>query len=137
ERLLTIRETVTEQLGNGGMPEMEQLLKTVNTVASACQSTDLSSLIPQLASSSTAEPTPQSAPQSADWHTVQLSSRADAQLMLEKVKHYFFRHEPSHPAPLMIERVQRMVELDFMEIIRDLAPDGVHQLETLFGRRDS
>jgi len=37
----------------------------------------------------------------------------------------------------MIERVQRMVELDFMEIIRDLAPDGVHQLETLFGRRDS
>lgn len=137
ERLLTIRETVTEQLGNGGLPEMEQLLKTVNTVAAACQSTDLSSLIPPPASSSAAEPTPQSAPQSADWRTVQLSSRADAQLMLEKVKHYFVRHEPSHPAPLMIERVQRMVELDFMEIIRDLAPDGVHQLETLFGRRDS
>jgi len=137
ERLLTIRETVTEQLGNGGLPEMEQLLKTVKTVAAACQSTDLSSLIPPPASSSAAEPTPQSAPQSADWRTVQLSSRADAQLMLEKVKHYFVRHEPSHPAPLMIERVQRMVELDFMEIIRDLAPDGVHQLETLFGRRDS
>ena len=36
----------------------------------------------------------------------------------------------------MIERVQKLAELDFMEIIRDLAPDGVHQMETIFGRRD-
>jgi len=56
--------------------------------------------------------------------------------MLEKVKHYFTLHEPSHPAPLMIDRVQRMIDLDFMDIIRDLAPDGVHQLENIFGRRD-
>ncbi|WP_425298508.1 ImpA family type VI secretion system protein, partial [Pantoea deleyi] len=72
----------------------------------------------------------------ADWRSVQIGSRADAQLMLEKVKLYFTQHEPSHPAPLMIDRVQRLIERDFMEIIRDLAPDGVHQLETLFGRRD-
>ncbi|MCK8322717.1 type VI secretion system protein TssA, partial [Erwinia amylovora] len=76
------------------------------------------------------------APQHADWRSVQLGSRSDAQLMLEKVKQYFSQHEPSHPAPLMIERVHRMIELDFMDIIRDLAPDGVHQLETIFGRRD-
>ena len=54
----------------------------------------------------------------------------------KKVKQYFAQHEPSHPAPLMIERVQRLIELDFMDIIRDLAPDGVHQLENIFGRRD-
>ncbi len=59
-----------------------------------------------------------------------------AHLMLEKVKHYFAQHEPSHPAPLMIDRVQRLIELDFMDIIRDLSPDGVHQLENIFGRRN-
>jgi type VI secretion system protein ImpA len=36
----------------------------------------------------------------------------------------------------MIDRVQRLIERDFLEIIRELAPDGVHQLETIFGRRD-
>ncbi|CCP04299.1 Putative type VI secretion system, core protein [Erwinia amylovora Ea644] len=140
ERLLTIRETLTEQLGAAALPEMEQLLKTVNTVAAACQATDLSTLIPRVeTAASSATPPPAAAPaaqQHADWRSVQLGSRSDAQLMLEKVKQYFSQHEPSHPAPLMIERVQRMIELDFMDIIRDLAPDGVHQLETIFGRRD-
>ncbi len=71
-----------------------------------------------------------------DWRSAQVTSRADAQLMLEKAKQYFAQYEPSHPAPLMIERVQRLSELNFMDIIRDLAPDGVNQLENIFGRRE-
>ncbi|UWS28768.1 type VI secretion system protein TssA [Erwinia pyrifoliae] len=136
ERLLTIRETLTEQLGATALPEMEQLLKTINTVAAGCQATDLNTLIPQTETAASSATPPPAAQLHADWRSVQLGSRSDAQLMLEKVKQYFSQHEPSHPAPLMIERVQRMIELDFMDIIRDLAPDGVHQLETIFGRRD-
>jgi len=74
--------------------------------------------------------------QSTDWRSVQATTREDAQLMLEKVKQYFVQYEPSHPAPLMIERVQRVIEMNFMDIIRDLAPDGVNQLENILGRRD-
>ncbi|AUX73795.1 type VI secretion system protein TssA [Erwinia pyrifoliae] len=136
ERLLTIRETLTEQLGATALPEMEQLLKTINTVAAGCQATDLNTLIPQTETAASSATPPPAAQLHADWRSVQLGSRSDAQLMLEKVKQYFSQHEPSHPAPLMIGRVQRMIELDFMDIIRDLAPDGVHQLETIFGRRD-
>lgn len=53
--------------------------------------------------------------------------------MLDKVKHYFNQYEPSHPAPLMIDRVQRLIALDFMQIVRDLAPDGLGQVETILG----
>ncbi|MFU9137141.1 type VI secretion system protein TssA [Erwinia tasmaniensis] len=141
ERLQTIRETLVQHLGETGVPEMEQLIKTVSTVAQACEVTDLSTLIP--AASAPGETPPVSgAPEvkavsgHTDWRSAQPGSRADAQLMLEKVKQYFVQHEPSHPAPLMIDRVQRMIEMDFMDIIRDLAPDGVHQLENIFGRRD-
>ncbi len=108
-------------------------------IAERCQATDLSTLQPAVVTEPPPEPSvaaPAAAVRTADWRSVQLSSRADAQLMLEKVKHYFAQHEPSHPAPLMIDRVQRLIELDFMDIIRDLAPDGVHQLENIFGRRD-
>jgi len=138
ERLQTIRETLSEHLGESGVPEMEQLLKMVNTVAQACEMTDLATLMPAAQEEAEGAPVQQQPVKAAhtDWRSVQPESRADAQLMLEKVKQYFVQHEPSHPAPLMIDRVQRMIEMDFMSIIRDLAPDGVHQLENIFGRRD-
>ncbi|WP_226572781.1 type VI secretion system protein TssA [Mangrovibacter yixingensis] len=146
ERLLTIREVLSEQLGESALPEMEVLLKTVNTVAQACDATDLSTLIPGLTGESqtegntVAESDEQqpaaAAPRNVDWRSVQPATREDAQLMLEKARQYFLLYEPSHPAPLLIERVQRLIEMNFMDIIRDLAPDGVHQLENIFGRRD-
>ncbi len=120
---------------------MEQLQKTVGLVANACQSADGGAAVaPQDAAPASEEtptaPAAQPVQYAADWRSVQVTSRADAQLMLEKAKQYFAQHEPSHPAPLMIDRVQKLIELNFMDIIRDLAPDGVHQLENIFGRRD-
>lgn len=141
ERLLAIRELLTGYLGESGVPEMEQLLKTVGLVASACQVTDISKLLSNRDAQAEqhAEPQPAAAQPVqpvTDWRSVQVTSRADAQLMLEKAKQYFAQFEPSHPAPLMIERVQRLSELNFMDIIRDTAPDGVNQLENIFGRRE-
>jgi len=140
-RLQTIRTWLLEQLGESGVPEMEQLLKTVGMIAGVSRASRSDEPV-----ETTSEPQPtQSAAQPAaavplpamtDWRTAQVATRADAQLMLEKVKQYFAQHEPSHPAPLMIDRVQRLIELDFMEIIRDLAPDGVNQLQNIFGRQE-
>ncbi|WP_455820035.1 type VI secretion system protein TssA [Pseudomonas cerasi] len=140
ERLQTICKTVAKRLGDAAVPELALLRKQITLIAERCQATDLSQLMPTAVEQQLAEataPAVAATPRAvADWRSVQISSRADAQLMLEKVKLYFTQHEPSHPAPLMIDRVQRLIERDFMEIIRDLAPDGVNQLETLFGRRD-
>jgi len=139
-RLQTIRTWLLEQLGESGVPEMEQLLKTVGLIAgvSRANRTEEQPATEQTAPADSA-PQPVVATSLAahtDWRTAQVTTRADAQLMLEKVKQYFTQHEPSHPAPLMIDRVQRLIELDFMEIIRDLAPDGVNQLQNIFGRQD-
>jgi len=139
ECLQTIRLTLTEQFGEAGTPAMDQLIKTVTTVAQACQITPLSMMIP---SASSAEGRQQVAvamtlPQPAEFdrHSSALQSRGDALMMLEKVKQYFAEFEPGHPAPLMIDRVQRVIGLDFMDMVRELAPDGVNQLENIFGRR--
>ncbi|WP_437888992.1 type VI secretion system protein TssA [Phytobacter sp. V91] len=130
-RLHTIRSWLVEKLSESGAPEMEQLLKTATIINHAAR--PLQDAATQPAGSDTpVQPAPQ-APQQGDWRHLEITSRADAQLMLEKVKYYFSQHEPSHPAPLMIDRVQRLIEQDFMAIIRDLAPDGVQQLENIFG----
>ncbi|TPV24282.1 type VI secretion system protein TssA [Pantoea anthophila] len=141
ERLQTICETVAERLGDAAVPELTQLRRQIALIAERGEATDLSALVPTAAATeqpaeTAAAPAPAAPRAATDWRSVQIGSRADAQLMLEKVKLYFTQHEPSHPAPLMIDRVQRLIERDFLEIIRELAPDGVHQLETIFGRRD-
>lgn len=104
------------------LPEEKETLLTSNEAEGE-------SLSVQPASSAKESP-----PALTDWRQVSLQSRADAELMLEKIRVYFLEHEPSHPAPIMLERVQRLIQLDFLEIIRDLAPDAVNQLQGLFGR---
>lgn len=62
-----------------------------------------------------------------------IRSRDDAVRELERVCHWIEQHEPSNPAPLLIRRAQRLMNMRFIEIIRDLAPDGLDQVTRLAG----
>jgi type VI secretion system protein ImpA len=52
---------------------------------------------------------------------------------LDRICEWIERHEPTNPAPILIRRAQRLMNKSFMEIMRDLAPDGVAQIENLAG----
>lgn len=67
----------------------------------------------------------------------QVTSRADAAAALERVCLWLEGHEPAHPAPLLIRRAQRLLDMSFLDIVRDLAPDGLSQVERLAGRTDA
>ncbi|MGE8509064.1 type VI secretion system protein TssA [Paraburkholderia terricola] len=69
------------------------------------------------------------------WRDADFTNRADVGLALDKMCRYFENHEPSHPAPLLLRRVQRLLTLDFYEIVRDIAPESLQQVELLSGRR--
>ena len=62
-----------------------------------------------------------------------ISSREDANRALERVCEWIERNEPSNPAPLLIRRAQRLMSKNFIDIIRDLAPDGLGQVEQIAG----
>ena len=38
-----------------------------------------------------------------------------------------------HPAPLLIQRAQRLIQMNFLEIVKDLMPDSLSQIEKLAG----
>ena len=63
----------------------------------------------------------------------EITSREDAIRQLERVCTWIEHHEPSHPAPLLIKRAQRLMTKNFFEIIRDLAPDGLDSVEKIAG----
>jgi type VI secretion system protein ImpA len=62
-----------------------------------------------------------------------IGSRDDVLRMLDKLVGYYTRHEPSSPIPILLERAKRLVPMNFFEIMQDLAPDGVAQLEVIRG----
>ena len=53
-----------------------------------------------------------------------ISGRAQAIQQLETIKLYFQQAEPSSPLPLLIDRVIRLANMNFMEIMQNIAPNG-------------
>ncbi|MBK8209074.1 MAG: type VI secretion system protein TssA [Rhodospirillales bacterium] len=58
-----------------------------------------------------------------------IASRDDVVRVLDMLCEYFQRNEPSSPVPILLHRAKQLVGKDFMEILRDLAPEGLQQAE--------
>ena len=78
-----------------------------------------------------------SAPRASGPLPSSLSTRADAYRALALAREYFERHEPSHPAPLLIRRVERIGGSDFLAIIQELMPEAADQVRYLSGERET
>lgn len=63
----------------------------------------------------------------------EIRSREDAIRALDKVSDYFKKNEPSSPVPMLLQRSKRLISMDFMEILRDLTPQGVSEAEMIAG----
>ncbi|MFC0134077.1 type VI secretion system protein TssA [Massilia eurypsychrophila] len=62
-----------------------------------------------------------------------IASRDDVVRTLDKLIAYYRQHEPSSPLPILLERARRLVPKSFLEIIADIAPDGMSQLMVFKG----
>jgi type VI secretion system protein ImpA len=64
-------------------------------------------------------------------------TREDARRAIQDVIRFMEAHEPGHPAPLLLRRADRLLGLSFVEIIRDVAPTAVAEVEKLAGANAS
>ncbi len=62
-----------------------------------------------------------------------ITGREDVIRALDRICEYYDRHEPSSPVPLLLRRAKRLVAKNFLDILRDLAPQGVSQVENIGG----
>ncbi|NEX22400.1 type VI secretion system protein TssA [Thiorhodococcus mannitoliphagus] len=62
-----------------------------------------------------------------------INNRADVVRALDLLIDYYRRQEPSSPIPLLLNRAKRLVSKDFLEILEDLAPDGLSQAQVIRG----
>jgi type VI secretion system protein ImpA len=65
-----------------------------------------------------------------------IRTRDDAVRVLGLVADFFRRTEPSSPVPIFLDRAKRLVALDFLKLIEDVAPDALSEVKRLGGIKD-
>jgi type VI secretion system protein ImpA len=62
-------------------------------------------------------------------------SRQDVIRVLDQVCDFYKRTEPSSPVPLILQRARRLVDMDFVQLLTDLAPESLNQINMIAGIR--
>jgi type VI secretion system protein ImpA len=149
--LQSIVELVTEKLGTEWAPSVQTLLRSFELITNALgasatlqaeQSDNTGSdnnggqgMVEPVAGD-IATASQQTVERSVSWTEVQIKTRDEAMVALEKVSSYFEIHEPSHPAPFLIRRVQQTIPLNFHEMLKNLTPGNAEQFENWLPREE-
>jgi len=63
----------------------------------------------------------------------EIRSRQDVVKALDRICEYYEKNEPSSPVPLLLKRAQRLATKSFLDIVKDLSPDAIAQIEIISG----
>jgi len=63
----------------------------------------------------------------------EILSRDDANRMIDKICAYYEKNEPASPVPLLLQRAKRVAGLGFIELLRELAPGGLDEAQSVTG----
>jgi type VI secretion system protein ImpA len=137
EHVNAIEAFVTEKVGTGHAASLEALTQVLREAGNVVNDhvarrgvTGPEEVLPEAGPEEAARPA-EEAPGGP--FMGQIRSPGDVILALDKISEYYQRHEPSSPVPLLVQRAKRLVSKGFMEILRDVAPDGVSQAEKVTG----
>lgn len=124
---------LNERVGKDRAPDLRPLLGVIaNLMQVSAGGADAQEAGPEAEG---ADGAASAAPGSAQGPSGEIRNRRDAILMIDKIVDYFARHEPSNPAPLLLLRARRLIDMNFVDIIRDMVPDGMGQIEVIAGIR--
>lgn len=125
-----------ERVGNAQAPNLAPLLRSLARIGAALQPHIRAAVVAATgeAPALTAPDAP-AAPAAAPVQGLSgdILDREDVLRAIDMLLAYYQRHEPSSPVPLLLERARRLVPKSFMEVMQDLAPDGVSQLLVIRG----
>ena len=65
-----------------------------------------------------------------------ISSREEVMKAIDLIMAYYGRYEPSHPVPLLMARCKRLVMMSFVDIVKELVPEALQQVEALKGQSE-
>lgn len=62
-----------------------------------------------------------------------MATREDALRAIDLVIAYLEKAEPTNPAPLFLRRARQLVNHNFLQLMKVLAPDALHEVARIVG----
>ena len=132
EAVVGIDSAITQKLGGAAGPDFRPLRALTQVLAAFADRLQAETApVTEEATAEGGTAAAAAAPAAAGLGAIR--TRDDVVRTLDKLCEWVERNEPSNPAPLLIRRARRLMTKNFIEIMRDLAPDGVSQVENIAG----
>lgn len=145
--LSTLEAALTARVGENGigfkLPELDKVLSRALVPLTAAQG----QAAPGAAASEVsamAEPTVSPAqstngahpPPAAGGITGSVNSRRDVERCLDMIIDFYERTEPSSPIPHLARRMRKMVPMNFLQLMEEIAPSGMKEFKNVAGVDD-
>lgn len=129
-------DSLATQVPSGVAPDFEPLVKALSPIAELLAARlaerQPGDGVPTGGSRAEGERT-RNAAQAVGVGSAEIASREDVVRALDRICDYYSRNEPSSPVPLLLKRARRLATGSFLDIVRDLAPDSLAQIEKVCG----
>ena len=64
---------------------------------------------------------------------MRIDTREDAVKAIQLVCDYLERYEPTNPAQFLLRRAQRLIDMNFLRLVREFAPDAMNEVARIMG----
>lgn len=137
-RLAAIETFVTDQVGAANAPNLQPVRALFKEARSALEQFGGRGAVPEETAGEAPgeEEQPEGRAAASAGTTAQLgavNNRQDVVRALDLICEYYARVEPSSPVPIFLQRAKRLVTMSFMDIVKNLAPNALAELEILKG----
>ena len=132
EHARAIDAIFTDRIGTAG-PDLKPLLGEIHELKKFLD-TEVVKRMPAGAADAPADAegaTPGATPASAA--NGRIETAQDVIRRLDEICEYYTRREPSSPIPHLLRRAQRLVGMDFVDLMKELAPGGLSEFQVISG----
>lgn len=140
DALLTLLQ---ERVGYGSAPSCDSLKDMISAVrrvmpSADAGSDDLDALLGEFGGGGDSDgdsdtPAPRRGGSSGRGLGDSIDTRDDAIKAIDLVCQYLERTEPTSPAQLLLRRAQRLIDKNFLELVKELAPDALNEVAKIMG----
>lgn len=125
----------------GQGPELEEVQKTLGQIVRRLSDAVGSDAAAAVGGGDEAQESgdmaPAGAPAQSSGPAGAINSPSDVTNALDRIIMYYQRNEPSSPMPILLERAKKLVGADFMEIMTEIAPQGLDQVRLVGGIKNN
>jgi len=131
-----LNDLMREKVGYGSAPNLEPLIGIMRGLLDLMPSEgsgDTGDLLADVGIADTGAPAARAAGGGRQSLSGEIATRQDALKAIDMVCDYLERTEPTNPAQLLLRRARKLVDKNFLELVREFAPQSVDEVARILG----